>query len=227
MNVLVIEDEKKVSAFIKNGLEEQGHLVDVAVDGMAGEMLAMSKHYDIILMDLILPKVNGLDLCRKIKSVKPEIPIMMLTALGTTDDKLIGFDAGADDYLIKPFEFKELVARIRALTKRAALKPPSQPIDAILKAGDLQLDLERKVAIRGEKLIPLTAKEFGLLSLLLENKGKVVSKLEIGDRVWDSSFDLEINVVEVYINILRKKIDKEFEQKLIQTRIGMGYVIEG
>lgn len=226
MNILVVEDEQKVAAFLKNGLEEQGYSVDLAYDGYTGEKLALSKSYNIVLLDVIIPHTNGIDLCKKIKDAKADLPVLMLTALGTTDDKLIGFDSGADDYLVKPFEFKELLARIKALTKRSQLQnSPYQPPN-ILHVGDLQLDLDKKVAIRGDKTISLTAKEFALLEYLMKNKGRVISKLDIAEHVWDINFDTGTNVVEVYVNILRKKVDKDFPTKLIQTRIGLGYVIQ-
>jgi DNA-binding response OmpR family regulator len=147
----------------------------------------------------------------------------MLSALGTTDDKVAGFDSGADDYLVKPFEFKELLARIKALTKRIHAKIE---LSTILTVGDLQLDIDKKVAFRGGKVIPLTAKEFALLEYLMKNKGRVVSRPDIAEHVWDVSFDTGTNVVEVYVNILRRKIDKDFSNKLIQTRIGLGYVMQ-
>ncbi len=225
MNILVVEDEQKVAAFLKNGLEEQGYNVDLAYDGYTGEKLAMSKDYQIILLDVILPKTNGIDLCRKIKNSKGDIPVLMLTALGTTDDKLAGFDSGADDYLVKPFEFKELLARVKALTKRSA-RAQSHQAPNILTVADLQLDIDKKVAIRGGKSISLTAKEFSLLHYLMKNKGRVISRLDIAEHVWDINFDTGTNVVEVYVNILRKKIDKDFPNKLIQTRIGLGYTIQ-
>lgn len=226
MNILVIEDEQKVASFLKNGLEEQGYAVDIAYDGYTGEKLAMSKPYQIILLDVIIPVTNGIDLCKKIKSSTADVPILMLTALGTTDDKVAGFDSGADDYLVKPFEFKELLARIRALTKRSQLRQQSADTPHVLKVADLALDLDKKVAIRGGRTISLTAKEFSLLEYLMRNKGKVVSRPAIAEHVWDVTFDTGTNVVEVYVNILRKKIDKDFPAKLIQTRIGLGYVIQ-
>ncbi|HEY9045191.1 MAG TPA: response regulator transcription factor [Ohtaekwangia sp.] len=226
MKILVIEDEQKVAAFLKSGLEEQGYEVQLAYDGYTGEKLALNKDYQLILLDVIIPHTNGLELCKKIRTVKPSVPILMLTALGTTDDKVTGFDAGADDYLVKPFEFKELLARIKALTKRR--KDTAQPESEanILTVADLQLNLDKKIAIRGDKSIPLTAKEFSLLEFLMLNKGRVLSKAEIAERVWEVTFDTGTNVVEVYVNILRKKIDKEFTRKLIHTRIGLGYVIQ-
>jgi two-component system copper resistance phosphate regulon response regulator CusR len=226
MNILVIEDEQKVAAFLKNGLEEQGYTIDLAYDGYTGEKLALNKDYQIILLDVIIPILNGIELCKKIKGLKPDVPILMLTALDTTDDKLAGFDSGADDYLVKPFEFKELLARIKALTKRSQNKQQPYSVPTILKVADLQLDIDKKVAIRGGKVISLTAKEFMLLEYLMKNKGRVVSRPDIAEHVWDVTFDTGTNVLEVYVNILRKKIDKDFPDKLIQTRIGLGYVIQ-
>lgn len=226
MNVLVIEDEKKVAAFLKNGLAEQGYDVDLAGDAASGEKLLMSRTYQIVLLDVVLPGASGLELCRKIKRDKPNLPVLMLTALGTTDDKVIGFDAGTDDYLVKPFEFKELLARIKALIKRSTLHEPEDRTEEILKVADLQLFLGRKAAIRDGKNIPLTAKEFGLLEYLMRNKGHVLSRFEITENVWGVNFDTGTNVVDVYVNILRKKIDKNFPVKLIHTRIGLGYVIQ-
>lgn len=226
MSILVVEDEQKVAAFLKNGLEEQGYHIDLAYDGYTGEKLAFSRDYQLILLDVIIPVTNGIVLCKKIKSVKPDLPILMLTALGTTDDKLAGFDSGADDYLVKPFEFKELVARVKALTKRSQAKQHAIYTPRVLRVGDLELDQDKKIAIRGEKTISLTAKEFSLLEYLMQNRGRVVSRPAIAEHVWDLTFDRGTNVVEVYVNILRRKIDKDFPVKLIQTRIGLGYVIQ-
>lgn len=223
MKILVVEDEPKVVAFLKTGLEEQGHEVSVAYDGYMGEKLANRDSFDIILLDNIIPNMNGFELCRKIREKNQQVAILMLTALGTTDDKVEGFDAGADDYLAKPFEFKELLARIKAITKR------SQGIiqsSNKLKVADLELDIDKKQAKRGDKQIELTAKEFALLKYLMVNKGRVVTRGDISEQVWDINFDTGTNVVDVYVNILRKKIDKDFETKLIHTRIGMGYILE-
>lgn len=226
MNVLVVEDEKKVAAFLKKGLAEQGFKVDLAHDAATAEKLISSRNYQIVLLDVVLPGMNGLELCKRLKSYKAGLPILMLTALGTTDSKLAGFDAGTDDYLVKPFEFKELLARMKALTKRASTAEAEGLPEAVLKAADLQLFLGKKMATRGSQSIPLTAKEFGLLEYLMRNKGRVVSKLDISDNVWGVNFDTGTNVVEVYVNILRKKIDKNFPVKLIHTRIGLGYVLQ-
>jgi DNA-binding response OmpR family regulator len=226
MNILVIEDELKVAAFIKSGLEEKGYKVDLAHDGYKGEKMALSNEYQVILLDVIIPIVSGVDLCKKIKQFKPNVPVLMLTALGTTDDKLSGFEAGADDYLVKPFEFSELLARIKALSKRAAPGNQSTNPPNILQVADLQLDLDKKIAIRGQKEISLTAKEFALLEYLMRNRGRVVSRPDIAEKVWEVTFDTGTNVVEVYMNILRKKIDKDFPNKILHTRIGMGYILQ-
>jgi two-component system, OmpR family, copper resistance phosphate regulon response regulator CusR len=226
MNILVVEDEQKVAAFLKNGLEEQGYIVDVAFDGYTGEKLAFGREYNLILLDVIIPVMNGIELCKRIKSVKPATPVLMLTALGTTDDKVAGFDSGADDYLVKPFEFKELIARVKALTKRAQFIQQPDYTPNILRVGDLQLNLDKKLAIRENKTISLTAKEFSLLEYLMRNKGRVISRVDIAEHVWDITFETGTNVVEVYVNLLRRKIDKDFPTKLIQTRIGLGYVIQ-
>ena len=222
LKVLVVEDEPKVSAFIKSGLEENGCFVDTAYDGQIGQRLALSGAYDIIILDIIIPYINGLELCKIIKNAKPGTPILILTALGTTDDKVTGFESGADDYLVKPFEFKELLARIKALTRRSF---GVSEVSNRLKVADLELDLNKKVAIRGGKTIGLTAKEYSLLEYFIRNKGRVVSRLDISEKVWDINFDTGTNVVDVYVNILRKKIDKDFSNKLIQTKVGMGYML--
>ncbi len=222
MKILIVEDEVKVAGFLQKGLEEQGYSVEVAYDGQMGEKLALRNNYDILLLDVILPLINGYELCRIIREKKPHVPILMLTALGTTSDKLTGFDSGADDYLVKPFEFKELLARIRALVKRAT---GIVQTSTVLKVADLELNLDKKTASRGIKTIDLTAKEFALLEFLMKNKGRVLSRTDIAEKVWDITFDTGTNVVDVYINILRKKLDKDFDKKLIQTRIGLGYSI--
>jgi two-component system copper resistance phosphate regulon response regulator CusR len=222
MKILVIEDEQKVAAFIKSGLEQNQYEVDVAYDGFIGEKLALSRSYNIVLLDIIIPSINGIDLCKKIKAQKPHLPVLMLTALGTTSDKVHGFDSGADDYLVKPFEFVELVARIRALTKRSEYNVQTSET---LQVADLALDLGKKVALREGKTISLTAKEFDLLEYFMRNPRRVISKAELSEKVWGINFDTGTNVVEVYINILRKKIDKDFAVKLLHTRIGLGYLL--
>jgi two-component system copper resistance phosphate regulon response regulator CusR len=222
MKILLVEDEPKVVDFIQRGLEEQGYETEVAYDGQMGERLALKGVHGLVIIDVVLPYINGFELCRRIREKGLDVPILMLTALGTTEDKVAGFDAGTDDYLVKPFEFAELLARIKALTKRRA--GPVQTSSGI-SVGELHLDLDRKSARRGDKTIELTSKEFTLLEFLMRNKGRVVSRAEIAEKVWEITFDTGTNVIDVYINILRKKIDKDFEYKYIQTRIGLGYCL--
>ncbi len=223
MKILVIEDEPKVASFIKQGLEEQSNNVTIAYDGFFGHKLATENEFDVIVLDLMIPYMNGLDLCKKLREEGIKTPILMLTALGTTDDKVTGLETGADDYLVKPFEFKELVARVRALSKRYT---DNVQLPKVLKVADLEMNLDEKSVKRGGKYIDLTAKEFSLLEFLLRNKNRVVSRAEISEKVWDIHFDTGTNVIDVYVNFLRKKVDKEFERKLIQTMVGMGYVIK-
>lgn len=221
VKILIVEDEPKVVAFLRKGLEEHGYDTEVAYDGQMGEKLAARNTYDIILLDLILPVQGGIQVCENIRKNNQNVPILMLTALGTTNDKVEGFDAGADDYLVKPFEFKELLARIKALTKRGAGVVQTSKR---LNVADLELDIDRKQARRGGKVIELTAKEFSLLEYFMRNSGRVLSRADISENVWDISFDTGTNVVDVYVNILRKKIDRLSDIKLIHTRIGMGYI---
>lgn len=222
MKILVVEDERKVAAFIQQGLEELGNQVDVAYDGLTGKKMAEEKRYDFLVLDLLLPGMSGLEVCKALRAKQPRLPILMLTALGTSEDKLAGFDSGADDYLVKPFEFSELVARIKALVRRANPEMEGNK----LVVGDLELDTDKKLAIRAGQIIALTAKEYSLLEYLILNKGKVVSRQQIAGDVWDIHFDTGTNVVDVYVNFLRKKVDKDFDTKLIQTMIGMGYMID-
>ncbi|MEO7989687.1 MAG: response regulator transcription factor [Chryseolinea sp.] len=222
MKVLVIEDEQQVSSLIKQGLEEQFFSVDVAFDGYIGERLALSRSYDVIILDIVIPGINGFELCKILKKERPYVPIIMLTTLGTTADKLTGFDAGADDYLLKPFEFEELTARLKVLVRRSTT---TTDYGNILRFEDLKLDIEKKVAYRQNKIIKLSAKEFTLLEFFLRNPQRVVSRSELAEKIWNIKFDTGTNVVEVYMNMLRNKIDRDFEPKLLQTRIGMGYVL--
>jgi DNA-binding response OmpR family regulator len=223
MKVLVIEDELQVSTFIRQGLEEKAFIVEVAYDGLIGQRMAITREYDVILLDIVIPGINGFELCKVLKREKPNVPILMLTTLGTTDDKVTGFDAGADDYLLKPFEFEELTARLKALARRPSLMR-SAP-EEILRFDDLKLDLGRKMAIRDEKSIKLSAKEFALLEYFMRHPGRVISRVELAEKIWDLKFETGTNVVEVYMNMLRNKIDRDFGSKLLQTRIGLGYVL--
>lgn len=223
MKILVIEDEAKTLQLIKQGLEEQQWEVDVAYDGLIGLQLATRNNYTLVISDIILPGISGLELCRELRSKGVVSPIILLTALSTTDDKIIGLDAGADDYLAKPFEFRELMARIRALTRRNI---GSIQTENLLKIADLKIDLDAKTVTRNGKEITLTAKEFLLLEYFVRHQGRVISKVELAEKIWDITFDTGTNVIEVYINFLRKKIDKDFEPKLLHTQIGMGYVMK-
>ncbi len=222
MKVLIIEDEKKVAAFIQKGLEELSHQSEIAYDGLNGIKLAISENFDVIILDINLPIINGFEVCKEIRKTHQNIPILMLTALSSTEDKLMGFDSGADDYLSKPFEFKELIARLKSLTKRSK---GFNEVNNLLKFADLEMNLESKIVKRSSTKIDLTAKEFALLEYFLKNKNKVVSRAEIAENVWDISFDTGTNVIDVYVNFLRKKIDKEFTPKLIHSKIGMGYIL--
>ncbi|MDI9881577.1 response regulator transcription factor [Flectobacillus longus] len=224
MDILVIEDDLRVSELIKRGLEEQGFSATVAYDGVMGKKLALQHPYELIITDIILPKMDGLELCKQLRQASLEIPIIMLTALGTTDDKLEGFDAGADDYLVKPFEIRELMARIRVLLKRQSKNP--QTYSNVLKYDELELNLQNKTVKRGELDIDLTPKEFKLLEYLLQHPERVLSRTEIAEKVWDTHFDTGTNFIDVYINYLRKKIDKSFEKKLIHTKSGMGFILK-
>ncbi|MBP9925215.1 MAG: response regulator transcription factor [Cyclobacteriaceae bacterium] len=223
MNILLVEDERKTIQYIKKGLEEHGYEVDTAEDGKSGKNLAFRNEYNLIITDVMMPHLSGTDLCKELRKAKNETPILMLTALGDTDDVVAGLDSGADDYLAKPFEFKELLARIRALTKRQ----PKLPVNENqIRFADLTLDLNSKSVVRAGKKIELTSKEFSLLEYFLRNQGRVIPRAELSKHVWNVDFDTGTNMVEVYVNYLRKKIDKDFESKLIHTQFGMGYILK-
>jgi len=223
MRILIVEDEPKVASFIKNGLGDNLYESDIAYDSVSAEKLFRQYKYDLIILDLIIPGTGGLELCKKLKSQRPNIPVLMLTALGTTEDKIEGFDAGANDYLVKPFEFRELIARVKVLLRTYDKTYES---GSKLIAGDLELDLDRKTVKRGNLLIGLTSKEFSLLEYFMRNPGRVLTRNEIAEKVWDVNYDFSTNVVDVYVNFLRKKIDKGFDKKYIRTRVGFGYVFE-
>lgn len=221
MKVLLIEDEQRVASFIRKGLEEHNIQVVQAYDGVTGLNLALSDGYDVIVLDLIMPGMNGLDVCKKLRSEHgDQTPLLMLTALGTTDDIVNGFTIGADDYLTKPFKFRELLARVHALARRNTV------VNRLLTVGDLKMDTRAMEVNRGGKRIELTAREFRLLEYLLINKNQVVSRTYILENVWDVNHDLGTNVVDVYINYLRKKIDHDFPIPLIKTVVGVGYTIK-
>ncbi|MCS6821312.1 MAG: response regulator transcription factor [Microscillaceae bacterium] len=223
MKILIIEDDTRVSELLKRSLEENGFEVEVAYDGQMGKKLALQNNYQLIITDVVLPKIDGITLCKELRNQLPDMPIIMLTALGTTDDKVEGFDAGADDYLVKPFEMRELLARVRALLKRHSKTTQSS---FILNYADLEMNLHTKTVKRNGIEISLTPKEFKLLTFMLQNAERVLSRAEIAEKVWDLHFDTGTNFIDVYINYLRKKIDKDFSPKLIHTKSGMGFILK-
>lgn len=221
MRILLIEDEINVSSFIKKGLEEHNYIVEVAYDGLEGKLKAREENLDLIILDVMLPRFSGLEVCTDIRRHNKNIPILMITALGTIDDKVNGLDMGADDYLVKPFHFRELTARIKALTRRSKVEMPGKKYTI----ADLILDTHSRMVHRGHKEILLTAKEYALLELFILNQNRVLSRGEIAELVWGIDFDTGTNIIDVYVNYLRNKIEKGFEKKLIHTVIGRGYVM--
>lgn len=222
--ILIIEDEERVASLIRKGLEENGYEVMIAYDGAMGKKLAYSHDFDLIITDVILPKINGIDLCKEVRQAKPHLPIIMLTALGTTDDKVEGFDAGANDYMVKPFDFRELHVRIRALINRPAVY--KKQAGFILNYASLEMNLQTKLVTRQGREINLTPKEFKLLEYMMNHKERVLSRAEIAEKVWETHLDTGTNFIDVYINYLRKKIDKDFDKKLIHTKPGMGFIFK-
>jgi len=220
--ILLAEDEPKLSQVVQEELTRQGYITDVAYDGSIAEKMFKQHSYSLVLLDINLPYKNGLALCKEFREINSKVPIIMLTALGELKDKMDAFNLGADDYIVKPFEFDELSARIKVFLKRAENTAPAT--DKIIVA-DMEIDMENKTVSRSGKNINLTAKEFALLVLLSKNKGKVISKTDILEKVWDLSFDTGTNTIEVYISFLRNKIDKPYETKLIHTKPGFGYYV--
>lgn len=223
MHILIVEDDVRVAELIQRGLKEYGFETTIAYDGEIAKKLALRNTYNLIISDVILPKINGIDFCKQIRESKPNIPIIMLTALGTTDDKLEGFDAGADDYMVKPFEIRELIARINVLLKRVQNKN-TQTI--LLKYADIEMNIHTKIVKRNQQIIDLTPKEFKLLEFMLQNTERVLSRTEIAEKVWETHFDTGTNFIDVYINYLRKKIDKPFAYNLIHTKSGQGFILK-
>jgi two-component system, OmpR family, copper resistance phosphate regulon response regulator CusR len=221
MKILLVEDDPKISSFVKIGLESNDCLVDIAYDSTIGEKLAFTRKYDVIILDVVIPGISGFDLCKKIRNKGNLTPVIMLTSLDSVEDKLTGFDCGADDYLVKPFSFQELYARIKALVRRNK----EAMITPLLKVLDLELDSIAKKVRRDDKEINLTATEYKILELLLSNKGKVFDRMHIAEKIWGYSFNSGTNVIDVHINSLRNKIDKNYSRKLIQTKKGFGYVL--
>lgn len=224
--ILLIEDESNVVSLLKRGLEEEGYDISVAMDGTSGYEMGSKHNFDLMIVDIMLPGMNGIDICRKLRQQKISSPILMLTALGSTENIVAGLDNGADDYLVKPFNLKELLARIRTLLRRKQETSTDFPDDEVLAFADLRLNLDTKTLTRSGKEIQLTATEFRLTEYLLRNKTRVLSRMQILEYVWGVDFNMNTNVVDVYINYLRKKIDKDFDVKLIQTVVGMGYVLK-
>jgi len=222
MRILVIEDEQKVANFIKQGLKEEGYSVDVACDGEEGYFLTKGNEYDVVILDLMLPKMDGITLCKKLRAEKITTPILMLTAKDSVKDKVAGLDSGANDYLTKPFSFEELFARIRVLLRKDQAATPTK-----LQVDDLVLDLLTHKVSRAGREIPLTNKEYALLEYLMRNVGSIVTRTMISEHVWDINFDTFTNVIDVYVNYLRNKIDKGYKKKLIHTIRGRGYMIKG
>jgi two-component system copper resistance phosphate regulon response regulator CusR len=220
--ILLAEDEPKLSQVVQDELTRQGYQADVAYDGLIAEKLFKQHAYALVLLDINLPYKNGLALCREFREINKNVPIIMLTALGELNDKIDAFNLGADDYIVKPFHFDELLARIKVFIKRA---DNAQETGEKIVVADMEIDMSNKTVNRGGKNINLTAKEFALLVLLSRNKGKVISKHDILEKVWDLSFDTGTNTIEVYISFLRNKIDKPFETKLIHTKPGFGYYV--
>ena len=221
MRILIVEDEKKVAGFIKRGLKEENYSVDVAFDGEQGHFQATTNDYDLIILDVMLPKIDGISLCRKLREEGFLAPVLMLTAKDTVKDKVVGLDSGADDYLAKPFDFEELLARIRALLRKGGQQIPNK-----LQVADLVLDMVTHKTARAGKEIILTSKEYAFLEYLMRNAGSIVTRTSISEHVWDIHFDTLTNVIDVYVNYLRRKVDDGHKKKLIHTIRGRGYVLK-
>lgn len=226
--VLLVEDEVSVVSFIRKGLSEEGYEVSVALDGNSALQMATTSHFDLIILDIMLPGLNGLQVCRAIRETDKKVAIIILTALGTTENVIAGFESEADDYLTKPFKFVELLARMKSLLRRSdsPVQQEQKPNEEVFRFADVEVNDYSKIVTRGGKQISLTSTEYKLLLLLIRNPRRVFSRMEILEQVWSVNFDLSTNVVDVYINYLRKKIDKDYDNKLIHTVIGMGYVLK-
>jgi two-component system copper resistance phosphate regulon response regulator CusR len=225
MRLLVVEDEPKLASYLSKGLSEHGHVVDVARDGVEGRHLATGGDYDLVLLDVMLPGVDGFGVLRAIRAQRSNLPVLMLTARDAVEDRVLGLEQGADDYLVKPFAFTELLARVSALLRRSGQGAAESTVTR-LQLGDLDMDLLARRASRAGQRLELTAKEFNLLSLLLRRRGQVLSRTTLAERVWGMNFDSDTNVVEVAVRRLRAKLDDPFPAKLLHTVRGMGYVLE-
>jgi two-component system copper resistance phosphate regulon response regulator CusR len=224
MRLLVVEDEPKLAQYLHKGLSENGHVVDVAADGIEGRRLATGGEYDLVLLDVMLPGVDGFGVLAALRAAQRRTPVLMLTARDQVEDRVRGLEQGADDYLVKPFAFSELLARVGALLRRGA--PAGAPTGTQLTLADLQVDLIARKAVRAQQRLDLTAKEFSLLALLLRRRGQILSRTTLAEQVWDMNFDSDTNVVEVAVRRLRSKLDDPFPAKLLHTVRGMGYVLE-
>jgi DNA-binding response OmpR family regulator len=224
MKILLVEDEASLASFIQKGIAAEGYELKVAFDGTMGQRLFDQQPFDVVVLDVNLPGMNGFELCRYIKQHSPRQAVLLLTALDGLQDKESGFGAGADDYLVKPFEFRELLLRIRALARRSSAYAGQR---TVLRAADLEMDTDTRLVHRAGQRIELTTREYALLEYLLVNQGKSVSRIDIAEKVWDLHFDTNTNVIDVYINYLRNKIDKKFEPKLLHTIVGRGYMLQG
>lgn len=220
INILIVEDEHRLAEILQKQFTESGFTADIASDGYVGKKKAEQNNYDLIILDINLPLLNGYELCQEIRKKNTKVPIIMLTALGTYDNKLIGFDAGADDYVLKPFDFRELLARVNVFIKRSNI---SVIETRKLSIADFEMDLDTKTAVRRGKKIELTLKEFALMEILLKNKNKLLTRDYIIEKVWNIDFETGTNIIDVYVNYLRKKVDKDFEPKIIHTKFGFGF----
>jgi two-component system, OmpR family, copper resistance phosphate regulon response regulator CusR len=225
VTILIVEDEKKIADTLKIGLAENGYDVEVAYDGIIGKKIFSSRKFDMVILDINLPGMNGYELCKFIRAKNTNVPLIMITSMSDLNDKIEGYNSGADDYIIKPFEFRELLLKIRVLLKRTL--SVNSAVGTVLKADDLEMNLDSKEVIRAGQKINLTAKEFQLLEYLMRNKNRMLSRADIAINVWDIDFDTNTNVIDVYISYLRNKVDKDFEKKLIHTQVGMGYILRG
>lgn len=223
--ILLIEDDARISELVQRALREQGFEVVAAFDGDSGKKMALNNDFDLVIADIMLPLINGIDVCKAIKNEQPNTPVIMLTALGTTDDKLDGFDAGADDYLTKPFDIRELTARVKVQITRKK-DNNGDGVSRVLQVGELKMDLNTKEFWRMDEKIHLTPKEFALMEYMMKNNDRVLSRKEISERVWDTHFDTGTNFIDVYINYLRKKVDKNHAVKYIHTQLGMGFILK-
>ncbi|WP_420147209.1 response regulator [Spirosoma sp.] len=224
--ILIIEDDRRIAQNISRGLQEEGYTTEVVYEGLNGRQMALQTDVDLLILDINLPGLSGFEVCRSVRAEKPQLPIILLTALGEIEDKVEGLSLGADDYLVKPFDFRELVARVATCFRRVARTVDRPITEEILQVANLTVNVTAKDVRRDNVPIDLTAREFALLEYLMRNRGRVLSKIDLAETVWNLNFDPGTNVVEVYVNYLRKKIDRDFEPKLIHTRPGMGYVLK-